>query len=81
MEKMRIYDLGCRELIDLKNGSRIGYAADAEVDIETGRVISLVVPGRLRFFGLLGREPDVLIPWERIERIGDDMILVGGDRE
>ena len=46
-----------------------------EVDLESGRVLALVVPGRLRFFGLLGREPDRIFPWESVKRFGADIIL------
>ena len=32
--------------------------------------------GRLKLFGLLGREEDVAIPWKEIEKIGEDVLLV-----
>ena len=53
----------------------IGYQAGA-TDLETGKIRSLVVPGRLRLFGLLGREEDRLFPWEAVRRFGEDIILV-----
>ena len=48
------------------------------MDLETGQVRALVVPGRLRLFGLLGREEDTVVPWEAVRRIGADIILVEG---
>ena len=36
----------------------------------------MVIPGKPKCFGLLGREEDVVIPWEKIEVIGQDTILV-----
>ena len=82
MEKIcRVYDLGCREVINLRDGARLGYVGDVEVDIETGSVRSIVIPGRLRLFGLLGREEDKVIPWTAIEKIGSDLILVRADIE
>ena len=75
----RITDLRCKEVINLCDGCRMGYVGDAEVDTLCGRVVSLVVPGRCRFFGLFGREDDFVVPWECIERIGDDIILVRYD--
>ena len=47
-----------------------------EIDTVTARVLSLVIYGRLRFFGLLGREDDIIIKWQDIEVIGDETILV-----
>lgn len=76
----RIADLRCKEVINLCNGCRMGYVGDVEIDIVCGRVVALVVPGRCRFFGLFGREEDYIIPWEEIDKIGDDIILVRYDR-
>jgi len=73
----RITDLRDKEIIDIRDGGRYGYVGDVEVDLESGRV-ALVVPGRLRFFGLLGREPDRIFPWESVKRFGADIILVDG---
>lgn len=72
----RITELRCKEVINLADGTRMGYVGDVEVDTVCGRVVSLVIPGRCRFFGLFGREEDYIVPWEAIERIGDDIILV-----
>ena len=36
----------------------------------------MVVPGRRRLFGLLGREEDRYIPWSSVRRFGEDIILV-----
>ncbi len=76
----RIADLRCKEVINLCDGCRMGYVGDVEIDVVCGRVIALVVPGRCRFFGLFGREEDFIIPWEAIDKIGDDIILVRHDR-
>lgn len=69
-------ELRYKEVIDIRTGFRLGYISDAEVEGETGRISSLIAPGRAKFFGLLGREDDVLLPWESIVRIGSDIILV-----
>lgn len=76
----RIADLRCKEVINLCDGCRLGFVGDVEVDILCGRVAALIVPGRCRFFGLFGREEDFIIPWECIDKIGDDIILVRHDR-
>ena len=49
---------------------------DVTIDTERAQVKGLVVYGKLRLFGLLGRQPDVTIPWESIDVIGEDTILV-----
>ena len=72
----RIAELRYKEVISVEDGARYGYVGDMEVDLETGRVQALVVPGRRRFFGLFGREEDKVIPWSAVKRFGEDIILV-----
>ena len=71
-----MYDMADKEVINLHDGQRLGYITDAEIDINTGRVVSFLIEGRRRFFGFLGKEPDISIKWEEIEKIGVDMILI-----
>lgn len=66
----RISDLSLREVIDLDSGRRLGRVRDALIDTQTGRVAALIVPGRLRCLGLLGREEEILLPWETLEKLG-----------
>ena len=72
----RIVDLKNKEVICLKDGCRIGCVNDVEVDLESSKLLSVVVFGRLKFLGLFGREDDIVIKWENIEVIGEDTILV-----
>ena len=76
--EFRIGELCRKEVIDVMDGSRYGYVGDAEIDLETGQVRALVVPGRLRLLGLLGREEDHIFPWAAIKRLAEDIILVEG---
>lgn len=72
----RIAQLRNKEVINVRNGVRIGFIGDVEVDTQTGRLTAVVVYGRLRFFGLLGREPDIVVSWKDITLLGDDAVLV-----
>lgn len=72
----RIEELRYKEVISVADGSRFGYVGDMEVDLDSGQVKALVVPGRRRLFGLLGREEDRYIPWRTVRRFGEDIILV-----
>ena len=72
----RVSELRYKEIINVSDGSRYGWVGDVEVDLESGQVRALVVPGRLRLFGLLGREEDRVFPWEAVRCFGADTILV-----
>ena len=73
---MRVTELSCKEVVCICDGARLGYVADVEVEVPDGQVCAIVVPGKYRFFGLLGRTEDFVIPWNAIRRGGDDIILV-----
>ena len=65
-----------KEVIDILTGERLGYIDDVEINLETSGVIALVIYGRERLFGLLGKEDDIVIPCREIEVIGNDVMLV-----
>lgn len=67
-----------KEVIHVCEGARLGYPCDLGLDLDTGRVVSVIIPGPCRFLGLFGREFDYVVPWPCIRRIGEDIILVDG---
>ena len=69
-------DLRNKEVVNVCTGARLGYIIDVNFDVSNGRICSIVVPGEC--CGMLGmsRKDDVIIPWDNIEKIGDDLILV-----
>ena len=78
-QKNALYELCERDVVSVKNGANLGRVDDLRVDETTARVQSLVIYGRLKWFGLLGREEDLSIPWEEIVTIGSDVVLVNTD--
>lgn len=72
----RLADLRNKEVISIKDGVRIGCVNDVEVDIKCAKIVSIIIYGRLKCFGILGRADDIIIRWESIKVIGDDTILV-----
>ena len=72
---MKFSDLQCKEVICLTDGRRLGFIRDAEVEVPSGKILSVTVPGPCRFCGLFGRRDDYCIPWDCICRIGPDLIL------
>ncbi|NMA00958.1 MAG: YlmC/YmxH family sporulation protein [Clostridia bacterium] len=72
----KISDLREREIINIIDGRRLGPIKDIDVDVETGKIIAIILPGPGKFLGLFGRGEDYFVPWENIIRIGVDVILV-----
>jgi len=70
----RLQDLKSKEVIDVCTGSRIGYIVDCELDLTSGRILTIIVP-KGNGFGFWNRE-DIIIPWRNIKKIGDDLVIV-----
>ncbi len=77
---MRISELRMLDIVNVKDGRRLGPIKDLDLDLERGVVKGIVVPGASRGGGWSlfggGRSEDVMIPWERVKKIGVDVILV-----
>ncbi len=73
---MTFRELCSKEIVQLQNGACLGRADDLELDPATAQIQSLLLFGQPHFFGLLGRDETLTIPWKEIERIGVDAILV-----
>ncbi|MBP2649697.1 MAG: sporulation protein, YlmC/YmxH family [Firmicutes bacterium] len=71
-----VSDLKSKMVVNIIDGKQLGGIMDIEIDISTGRLTAIVVPGPGRFLGLFGRNEDIVIPWDKINKIGVDCILV-----
>jgi len=69
-------ELKYREIVSVKDGKKLGLIKDLELDLEKGRIEAIIVPGPGKFLGLFGKDHDYVIPWEKIKKIGVDVILV-----
>ena len=74
---MTLSELHTKEVIDVHDGRRLGRVMDIEFDPCDSRVTALVTPADTTFLqSLRGEKCGLVIPWENIRRIGDDVILV-----
>lgn len=74
--QFRFRDLRRKEVININDGCRLGPVADVDLRVPEGQIVAIVVYGPARFFGLFGRGEEFYIPWDCIQRIGDDIILI-----
>ena len=65
-----------KEVINVCDGKRLGFVDDVQVDTCTAELVAIVVHGRAKLFGLLGRCEDIVIGWRNIEVIGEETVLV-----
>ncbi len=69
-------DLKSKEMICVHDGLKIGYVDDIEFDLEKFAITHLISYGRSKFFGLFGKTTDIRISCDKIQIIGEDIILV-----
>lgn len=53
-----------------------GFVQDVCADLETGNITSIIVPGSNKILSIFSNANDIVIPWQNIKCIGDDIILV-----
>lgn len=73
---MLFSELKSREVINICTGERYGNVCDLEFDPCAGTVAAIVVPGGSRMFGLLKGREGMAIPFSKIKKLGEDVILV-----
>ena len=73
---MRICDLKNKEVINSCDCKILGFVTDVDIDVYTGKINAIIVPGPCKVFGFLGRENEYVIPYDCISKIDPDVILV-----
>lgn len=73
---VKISDLRMREVINVLDGKRLGNIVDIDLDMDRGKVMAFILPGRVRGWSIFAKREDVIVPWDKIIRIGRDVILV-----
>ena len=74
--KAKGLDFKHKEVINITDGKRLGFVQDVTADLNTGVITSIIVPGSVKLFNIFSNINDIVIPWENIKCIGDDVILV-----
>lgn len=75
---MLLSEFSGKEIIDVSDGSRLGIIDECELvlDIGTGGITGVILPRRRNFFDFRNSAQNIIIPWQTIKRIGDDIIIV-----
>lgn len=71
----RASEFKSKEVINVTDGERLGFVYDLEIDAQTGHIRAIIVPGRERP-RLFSKTEGLVIPWQCIRKLGEDIILV-----
>lgn len=72
---MRVSDIMEKEVINIKNGKKIGYITDIDIDVNEGKVMSFSILGDSRNFFSRGVDEEVVF-FSDILKVGCDTIIV-----
>ena len=74
--KQKGLDFKHKEVINITDGKRLGFVQDVTANLETGTITSIIVPGNSKLFNLFTSGNEIVIPWDKVKCIGEDLILV-----
>ncbi|MGI9952041.1 YlmC/YmxH family sporulation protein [Moorellaceae bacterium AZ2] len=75
---MRLAELKGKEIINIHDGSRLGFLSEGDliIDLETGKISALVLPGEKGLLALWGRRQELVIPWSAVRKVGAEVITI-----
>ena len=65
-----------QEVINVCDGRRLGCVCDIIIEMNSCRLEAIVVPGSFSPLHLFSSSKNLIIPWCKIRKLGDDVILV-----
>lgn len=73
---VKLSDIREKEVININDGTKLGYVYDFQLDLTKGKVTAIIIPGPGKILGMFGRTNDLIIKWSKIIKLGKDAILV-----
>lgn len=72
---MRLSDLQHKDVINIRDGKKIGNIIDVMIE-NNGTMTGLVVEKSKFLVSMFTNKDEIIINWNQIEKIGEDVILV-----
>lgn len=69
-------DFKQKEVININEGTILGFVVDVQADFENGEINSIIVAKTGKIFANFLGKNNITIPWSKIKKIGTDVILV-----
>ena len=72
---MRISDFQNKDVVNIKNGNRLGNIIDIDIDMISGNINKVIIYNKKSIFSVFKQE-ELEISWSSIKKVGDDVILI-----
>lgn len=76
MSMVKISEFQMKDVVNVADGRKLGNIGDIDININTGKIESVIIGGAGKMLGFFGRDAEIVIPWRNILKIGEDVILV-----
>lgn len=79
---MRLSELIGKEIVNIVNGARLGVIGESDltIDLSNGQIQSIILPRRNNLLNLWVDKQQMVIPWELVRKIGEEVIIVEIDQ-
>lgn len=69
-------DFKQKEVVNINDGKILGFVIDVQANFENGEINSIIVAKTGNIFNSIMAKNNITIPWNKINKIGEDVILV-----
>lgn len=73
---MKLSELSKKDIINLKDGKRIGKIVDVEFDINNGYMIKFIIESTNVIKSIFSNSEELTIKFSQIKKLGEDVILI-----
>ena len=75
--ELTLSDIEEKDVINVVTGERIGFVSSLRIDTNSGQIIAITVQPSMKFVSFFSKdEASVVVPWNQILKIGEDVIIV-----
>ncbi|MBQ7789628.1 MAG: YlmC/YmxH family sporulation protein [Bacilli bacterium] len=73
---MKLSELSKKDIINIKDGKRIGKIVDVEFDINNGYMIRFIIESSNVIKSIFSSAEELTIKFSQIKKLGEDVILI-----
>lgn len=78
---MKLSEISSKDVINDEDGVKLGKIVDAEIDVATGKIVNVTIYRGFKFFNVFRSKDNVQIPWNKIIKIGNDVVIVENNQK
>ena len=77
---MKLTEISTKDVIDDFTGVKLGKITDLEINSETSEIEYVIIQKGFKISNLFSNKESLSIPWNKILKIGSDVIIVEGEK-